>query len=256
MFVTYSAKYIGSELPESWKVFISYKSGNMIAFLDNLMNSVLYRDRYDELSEYVANILDAANVFGTYLTENLVECDTFLCLDEIIMKWLVDRLLSEDVGAKLNSLTIPQVCEKRRRMHFGVRFEQPYQLLYSAFSLIVAGTYQCPNGIKAIMEQYQNTDYQIDYAYRQFYSAYDRIEDTTVFDALKELIENIYTNEYLSTLLPKWNLEITREDAFNSIPLQRDFFSTISEMPKNAQWLSYLMLCGMRLGGVIPNNAG
>ena len=50
MFVTYTAKYIGGELPKPWKVFLSYKAGNIIAFMDNLMNNILYRGRYDELS--------------------------------------------------------------------------------------------------------------------------------------------------------------------------------------------------------------
>lgn len=48
MFVTYTAKYIGGELPKPWKVFLSYKAGNIIAFMDNLMNNILYRGRYDE----------------------------------------------------------------------------------------------------------------------------------------------------------------------------------------------------------------
>lgn len=225
MFVTYTAKHVGTELPKQWKIFASYKSGNIIAFLDNLMNSVLYRDKYDELSEYVANALSVISVFGEYPPDALIECDTFLCVDVIIIKWLVDRLLNEDIGAKLNALTISQVCEKRTKMHFGTSFEQAYQLLDSAFSLVAAGTYRCPDEMKVIIEQYRNTDYQIDFAYRQFYMAYDKIEDTRLFESLKELVENIYTNEYLATLLPKWNANIAREGAFTGIPLQLDFFS-------------------------------
>lgn len=225
MFVTYAAKYVGTDLPKPWKVFVSYKSGNIIAFLDNLMNSVLYRDKYDKLSMCVANSLNIASVLSEYPLEELLSCDTFLCVDEIIIKWLVARLLNEDIGAKLNLLTIPQICEKRMKMHYGSMMEESYQLLDSAYFIITAGSYQCPDGIRAIVDQYQNTDFQIDYAYRRFYFAYDRIEDTTIFDPLRELVENIYTNEYLSTLLPKWNAGIIEEEAFASIPLQQDFFS-------------------------------
>ncbi len=225
MFVTYTAKFVGAELPKPWKIFVSYKSGNIVAFLDNLMNSVLYRGRYDELSAHVARGLNAASAFDEYPPEDLVGCDTFLCLDKVIMKWLVERLLDEDIGAMLGSLTMPQVCEKRMKMHFGSVLEQSYRLLDSACTLAAAGAYQCPDGINAIIERYQNADYRIDDAYRRFYSAYDKIEDTTRFDALKELIENIYTNEYLSTLLPKWNAGMTDADAFTGIPKQLDFFS-------------------------------
>ncbi len=225
MFVSYSAKYIGAELPKPWKVFVSYKSGNIIAFLDNMMNSLLYRETYDALSDHVAKVLNAEKVFGGYLPEDLVGCDTFLCLDQIIIKWQIDRLLNEDIGAKLDSLTIPQICEKRLKMHFGSRMEQSYNLLESAYHLITAATYHCPDGIKAIADKYRDTDYQIDSAYRRFYLAYDKLADTTYFELLRELVENIYTNEFLAELLPKWNDGIASEDAFTSIPLQIDFFS-------------------------------
>ena len=41
-FATYASRIITAEVPQAWKPFISYKSGNIIAFLDNLMNSYLY----------------------------------------------------------------------------------------------------------------------------------------------------------------------------------------------------------------------
>ena len=152
MFVTYTAKYIGAELPKPWKMLQSYKSGNIIAFLDNLMNSVIYRETYDALSAHVAKSLNAGTVFAGYLPEDLLGCDTFLCIDQIIIKWMTDRLLNEDIGAKLGTLTIPQVCEKRQKMHFGPQMEQSYSLLDSAYHLITAAAYHCPDGFKAIVD--------------------------------------------------------------------------------------------------------
>lgn len=225
MFVTYTAKYIGAELPKTWKTFQSYKSGNIIAFLDNLMNSLIYRETYNTLSAHVAKGLNAGTVFAGYLPENLVNCDTFLCFDQIIIKWLTDRLLNEDVGAKLDSLTIPQICEKRRKMHFGLQLEQPYILLENAYHLISAACYRCPDGFQVIVDKYRETDCQIDSAYRRFYLSYDQLEDTTDFETLRELVENIYTNEFLAELLPRWNAALSDEDPFTSIPAQIDFFS-------------------------------
>lgn len=225
MFVTYTAKYIGAELPKPWKMFQSYKSGNIIAFLDNLMNSVIYRETYDALSAHVAKSLNAGTVFAGYLPEDLVGCDTFLCIDQIIIKWMTDRLLNEDIGAKLGTLTIPQVCEKRQKMHFGPQMEQSYSLLESAYHLITAAAYHCPDGFKAIVDKYRNTDCQIDSAYRRFYFAYDQLADTADFETLRELAENIYTNEFLAKLLPKWNAGLVDGDSLTSIPAQVDFFS-------------------------------
>ena len=225
MFVTYTAKYIGAELPKPWKMFQSYKSGNIIAFLDNLKNSVIYRETYDALSAHVAKSLNAGTVFAGYLPEDLAGCDTFLCIDQILIKWMTDRLLNEDIGAKLGTLTIPQVCEKRQKMHFGPQMEQSYSLLDSAYHLITAAAYHCPDGFKAIVDKYRNTDCQIDSAYRRFYFAYDQLADTADFETLRELAENIYTNEFLAKLLPKWNAGLVDGDSLTSIPAQVDFFS-------------------------------
>ena len=38
-------------------------------------------------------------------------------------------------------------------------------------------------------------------------------------------MENIYTNEYLDTLLPAWNEGLRQEDALSVLPLQRDFYN-------------------------------
>ena len=225
MFVTYTAKYVQSGLPKPWKAFVSYKAGNIIAFMDNLMNNILYRGRYDELSAHVASGLNVKKAFSDYPPEDLVNCDTFLAVDQILIKWIVARLVAEDIGAKLDDLTIPQICEKRSKMHFGGKTAECYQMLGSAFRLIQAGNYSCPDSFKDILRRYQEEDFRLDYEYRHFYFAYDRLDDTAKFEPLRDLVENIYTNEYLETLLPKWNQAIMEEDSFTALPLQQDFYA-------------------------------
>ncbi|HBA51291.1 MAG TPA: BREX-1 system phosphatase PglZ type A [Lachnospiraceae bacterium] len=224
MFVTYTAKYVQTQLSEPWKVFVSYKPGNIIAFLDNLRNNVLYWEQADELSDHVAAGLNAMSMFSSCLPEDLLECDIFLCIDRILVKWIVDRLLAEDIGAKLDKLDIPQICEKRMKMHFGARMGKDYRLLSSAWQLIRAGDYRCPDGFKAILSRYQKTDFQLDQEYRRFYYTYDQLDEVGLFEPLRDLIEKIYTNEYLADLLPRWNAGIKEPDAFRQLPLQRDFF--------------------------------
>ena len=69
-----------------------------------------------------------------------------------------------------------------------------------------------------------------------FYSAYDRIEDTTAFEPLRDLVENIYTNEYLETLLPKWNSAMQEPDAFTQLPCSGTSMPGLSRMPRSAPW--------------------
>lgn len=226
MFVTYAARYVQADLPAAWKSFVSYKAGNIIAFLDSLMNSVLYRDKYDELSNYVAKGLNVYQAFAGYRADDLVECDTFLAVDQVLVKWLIERLLVEDVGAKLGELTIPEVCEKRSKMHFGRRTAKTYRLLNSAYHIVKEANYKNAVGFKAIIDQYLTTDYTVDQEYRNFYYAYGQLENTDAIEPLRERVENIYTNEYLAALLPAWNDGIQQKEALSVIPLQREFYDT------------------------------
>lgn len=223
MFVTYTVRYLQAELPAAWKSFVSYKSGNIIAFLDSLMNSVLYRDRYDALSAHVGAQLNVLPAFAGVRPDDLLECDTFLAVDQILVKWLVERLLAEDTGATLDELTIPEICEKRAKMHFGRKTGRTYQLLSSAYRLVKAADFNSTDGFKAVVDRYVAADYQIDQQYRKFYHCYDQLENTDAFEKLRALVENIYTNEYLNELLPAWNAGI-QTDIAGALPLQREFY--------------------------------
>lgn len=225
MFVTSTARQLGCDVPQGWKSFVSYKSGNIIAFLDNLMNSVLYSGRFGELSKHVGDGLNVMMSFAGMQPEELTDVDSFIAADQVLVKWIVERLTAEDTGAKLDRITIPELCEKRMKMHFGNKTKKTYQLLLSAYHLISAANYHCPDGFKKIIKQYQESDYKIDQEYRKFYYSFDQLEDTGAFEGLRTLVENIYTNEFLGKIMPKWNEGIQESAAFQEIPLQRNFYS-------------------------------
>ncbi|MDD4549122.1 MAG: BREX-1 system phosphatase PglZ type A, partial [Syntrophomonadaceae bacterium] len=225
LFITYTERSICGEVPEAWKSFVSYKSGSIIAFLDNLMNNVLYRERFNELSAYAAVRLNAFAALETYKPEALLNCDTFAAVDRFFIGWVRERLMAEDTGAKLEGMTIPEVCQKRGKMHFGKDYQEQYQLLENAFYLIQAVNYNCPDDFKEIVDQYRSSDYLIDTAYRNFYYWFDQLTDNVAFEHLHDLVENIYTNEYLSKLISKWNTGFISEEAMVVLPLQRNFYS-------------------------------
>lgn len=233
IFATYTDRYIKTESPKAWKVYISYKAGNIIAFMDNLMNSMLYKDRYDEISTIISKSLNAASAFKDFEAEYLMDCDTFKEADYIVLKWLNERLLTEDTGAKLQDLSIPEVCEYRLKKHFGPVFKWEYTLLKNAYHLVLAAKYNCPDGIENIVKQYCKDDYKIDGYYRGFYYAYDRLQDMAEFEKVRDLIEAIYTNVYLGKLLPKWNDAFNTQLTMKSISLQRNFFKDSIQRSKD-----------------------
>lgn len=225
MFVTYADRYIDAEMPKSWKKFISYKSGNIIAFLDNLMNNILYREKYDKLSQYVAECLNASEELSKYEVEAFVDCDSFACIDVFMIRWIVSRLRAEDCLAEIGGHSIFELCGIRAKMHFGSKYAFIYEMLDSVYWIVNNAQYEAPNGFKKIIDSYISGDCLIDNHYRVFYLNYDKLENTTEFEDLRDLVENIYTNEYLGELLPKWNEGLLEENALTCIPLQRNFFS-------------------------------
>lgn len=226
MFVTYTARYVHGELPKAWRSFISYKSGNIIAFMDNLMNHVLYRERYDMISNMIASSLKVTTELDGYSPELLMDCDTFAVIDTIILSWLTERLLSEDTGSKLNGLVIPSICQLRCKKHFGSQVQGQYNMLTSAFHIISVANYSCPDDMESIIKQYGSKDFLIDGYYRAFYYDYDQLADTTKYEKLRDLVENIYTNEYLAKVVSKWNAAFSSDKAMTALPLQRNFFNS------------------------------
>ena len=225
MFVTYTARYLQGELPQAWRSFASYKSGNIIAFMDNLMNNLLYRERYDEISRNIATSLKAVTALESYAPEDILDCDTFAELDGFILRWVTECLLNENIGAKLKDLNILAVCEYRCKKHFGSMYQGQYQMLSSAFHIIGAANYSCPDDMGNIIKQYRETDCLLDGYYRDFYCAYDQLLDTTCYEKLRDLVENVYTNEYLAKVMPQWNKALSSANAMKVMTLQRDFFS-------------------------------
>ena len=225
LFVTYTDRYMQTDTPLAWRTFVSMKQGNIIAFLDNLMNNILYRDDYDRLSEYVSDQLHLEQVMSGIDAEAVVRCDTFAYFDKMILKWLVDRLLSEDVGAKLDETGILELCDIRSKKHFGDRYEEAYKCIKNAYTIVKAANYTGCDDIKAQVKNYTQEDCLIDTAYRKFYYFYDRMQDTGEYEKLQTLIENIYTNDYLGRLIPKWNNAFIGEEGLTVLPLQRNFYN-------------------------------
>ena len=193
--------------------------------MDSMKNNILYRDKYDEFSDLAAAKLEAISVFEDYLPEELLNCDTFICIDRILIKWIVERLLDEDIGAKLDDKTIPDIAKMREKTHFGERMGRAYRLLGSAYHIVSSTAYKSPDGLTSILAQYIESDYKIDREYRKFYYEFDQLKEMNLFERLRELVENIYTNEYLSELLTKWNQGIKEEGALKKLPLQIDFYT-------------------------------
>ncbi len=225
LFATYADKAIHAELPQSWKPFVSFKAGTIVAFLDNLMNSVIYRDCFDELSAQMYKALDGENQLKNIEADALVDCNLFSGVDAIILRWITARLLNEDVGAKLYGKGIPQICADRRRMHFGILYHDAYFVVENAWHIVKPGIYTHASDIETLTKRYTSELYKIDMRYRYFYRYYDKLEDSTPYEALRSLVERIYTNDYLNPLLADYAEALSVAGGDAGITKQHNFYN-------------------------------
>ena len=225
MFVTYAQKSIHADLPHAWEPFVSFKSGTIIAFIDNLMNSVLYRERFDELSETMYKALDAENQFSGMPLDALVDCNLFSGIDGFILNWMKDRLLSEDVEARLYGKEVLQICAERRKMHFGQRYHDAYFMIENAWHIIRPGIYTHQSDIESIIKLYAATYYQVDRRYRYFYRFYDALENNTPYEGLRSLVERIYTNDYLNPMIVDYATALSAAKGISGAAMQHNFYN-------------------------------
>ena len=224
-FATYADKAMHAALPQSWQPYVSFKSGTIVAFLDNLMNSVIYRDSFDKLSHRMYQALDAENLLKNIPTDALVDCNLFSGVDRIILRWMTSRLLNEDVEARLYGKSIPQICAERRRMHFGNLYHDAYFVIENAWHIVKPGIFTHTGDIEALVKRYTTELYRIDMRYRYFYRYYDLLEDNVPFEELRGLVERIYTNDYLNPLLADFSVALAAAGGDAGITKQHDFYN-------------------------------
>lgn len=224
LFLTYASKKITAEMPKNLKNGLTYKTGSVVAFLDNLMNNSEYAERFVWLSEFVYNGVGADQFLSTFPVEAIIDCDVFKAVDEFIIKWMIERLEAEDTGAKLSGSTILQLCTDRKRTHFGKLCATQYAVIEYAYKIIYEGKYEPVSVLSDIVKNYCEKYYGNDRNYRLFYFFFDKLEDSSAFEKTRELIENIYTNDYLQNICTNWTKAFTEEAGNSGLPLQINFW--------------------------------
>ena len=84
-FVAYSAKTIKGELPDSLQLYVATKPGSVMAFMDQMMNSILYRAKFDDLSQNVFKYINGENNLAELSAQDVLNLDVFPIADDIMI---------------------------------------------------------------------------------------------------------------------------------------------------------------------------
>ena len=231
LFVTYTFRTCPEAVPEAWMEYapdgMKNKLSSITVLLENMMNNVKYQDSFDYLSKSLETFLQAEAFLSKLPLENFLETASFGCIDFLLCRWMVARLVAEDKGAQLAGLTIPELCDKRLRLHFGKNFEHAYKLLKAAWQLYMNVNYGPQHDLQAMVQAYEKQDYKIDQSYRGFLTAFDELEDRSEFEELRDRIQNIYYTKYLEEQLYAWNGAYQDQYREPILPWQRDFYREV-----------------------------
>lgn len=218
------------KIPQKWNLYVTAglknRVNNCSVLLDNMMNHVLYRDRFDSLSQKAAQDLDAVHVLGKLPLSYFLSIASFACLDELFIQWVNDRLVSLDTQAEMEDLSLEELCKKRLSLHFGEKFRAEYTMLLTGRKLLELQNYAPRNTLQELTDSYCRNDWQADAEYRHFVTAYDAVEGERAgqFDTLRNMILNLYQNEFLEPLLLHWNEAYSTEYQREVVPFQKNFY--------------------------------
>ena len=241
MLLTYASVALKDTLPAVLKSYVLKKKNDVVVFVRNLMDNVLYQDAYDALSDKVDKTLRVVSRIRDELKKDagkskdqsaqlldIANCDAFRGLDGILIDWALDQLNDEILDAQIDGMNLAQIAEQRtaKSCHFGSVYKNEYQAIKYAYQMMKAvSVMEVTSDIKEMVADYQKQTYLIDSYYRWFYSAYDCMEDTERFAQVRERIENMYSFTYLQKVTPKWNQELTENlMADTGLKRQEDFY--------------------------------
>lgn len=204
--------------------YILSKPGTVISFLDQMMNSNIYKASFRAISDEVYRIIDGDNIFKNYEIEKLINIDVFKYIDKYIINWILDKLLDENLNMQINQLSIPKLCKNRQFKHFGDLYEDKYNVLINSYYMITYKNFNSKENILDIVEEYDKNYYKIDTYYRKFYYYLDKVDNIKMFEDIQTLVENIYVNKYLDNISKEFSKKLDYSKLKQQYKLQKDFY--------------------------------
>ena len=232
LLITYAASTLKGAVPANMRGYVLKKRNDVVVLIRNIMDSKSDSEAYDELAEKIDKTLrfttkineDLQKDAGKVQLADIINCDAFRGLDDIIINWALEQLDAELLDAQVDGLSIAQIADERvsKAYHYAEQFKFEYQAIKMAYLMMKSvSIMDFPNDPVKLVQNYRDEIYKIDSYYRWFYHAYDQLEDTDRFSNVRERVENIYSNTYLQKITPIWNDGLTT-DAYTNLGLSRE----------------------------------
>lgn len=232
LLMTYTAHCADGELPKPYQGFLSSKRNDVTVFVSNLMNNMLCKDRYDEIASALAVKFKLEQYIRPEDVAQYFACDTFELFDRLIIAHIAGILAGS--GLPLEKQIRDVVKTRAAKSHYAARLGGYYRALGRAdklFSAISDFEHDSANTAADMIDRYVKQWHLIDRYYRQFYAAFDKLTDTAPLLDLRVMVENTYTNSYLSKLSIAWSGKLESVSDYGALPgaKQYRFYQSIAQ---------------------------
>ena len=210
------------------KYLLTKKTTKVYVFINNLMRDKTTKEYFEKLSKDIEKEFGIEDLLNSMEIDDYSSSDAFESVDRYVLKYLVDKLFN-GIG---EYEVYKNYIDIRENKYWFEKLENEYNLLkvsISFFEKINA----IQDSIKIVdidrfAKDYADNFSEVDTLYRKVYFYYDNIEDKDLFINLKNKIENIYVNDFMSELSIKWSdmIENMAKYDSNRITLQKDFYKS------------------------------
>ncbi|MBC3881555.1 BREX-1 system phosphatase PglZ type A [Undibacterium sp. LX40W] len=194
-------------------------------FIRRWKDSKAHNQRFETLANESATVLQIDEKLAGLDYRTLMDLDYFEIIDQKILSDLV-----RDVSARIvTAQEVEQWVRQRRQGHWFDRFEDVYMAIeHGAQFIQILGITQLEmSSLEDGVQKYAHTWFRLDQRYRKFiYHAKESGQATLLLD-LNNLIENLYTNNYLVRLNDRWQTHVDATSLWDATPVvsQAQFFS-------------------------------
>lgn len=229
LFITYLNSGLNANMPKNYEKYVLNKPGNVLAFLDSMMNNNRYIETFRKISDEVYSIIDGDKLLSNLKMEDIIDLDIFRSVDDYIIKWILEKLLDENLNVDIKGKNIVEICKNRKFKHYSDCYSDIYDMFLNGHYILENYDTNIKRDVEGIIKEYDKKYYMMDLSYRKFYYYLDRINGKYNFEKFESLIENIYINRYINVLSSNFNNALEYNELSNSYLMQKDFYHNFVE---------------------------
>lgn len=194
-------------------------------FIKRWKDSRSHAEAFESLSAQCADILQVEDKLQTLDYRKLAAVDEFEAVDRKVLSELVREVVARTVSAQ----DVEQCVRLRRQGHWFERYKDVYLALEHGAQFIqqLELAQLEMDSLADGVHKYAKTWFQLDQRYRKFIHHARESGQASLLLGLNHLVENLYTNNYLSRLNVRWQQFVDACHHWEAAPVvsQSQFFA-------------------------------